>query len=380
MPVFFYTAPRGRLFPQGSPVSRPGAITNPSVYGTPSTGGVLQVLTISPDPGVLLNANSTLFNATGSYSDLTSRDDTENATWTFSGEAIITLNDTPGNKGRTQQTTWGQVNGGSVWVTASIGAVSDTAVARVVPNDSATLNNIKMPMSTAQWQALGLSPWGGMWGCQEGSGSDLVASGTDPFTLVTNNNAAAGRCFWQQPQASWARVGLNASGTGNNTGWLAPAGTGPSVQTTSQAWLGYMLFGGNIGAARFTFGVSSVTAPAQMFGLNNQVTGVPRLAVSGNFTGATSVHTDGRVHPVLLVLDLTNSRTKMYTDLDKVTGSFPATALYDGPKGFGTPTGTPTPTGTMFWMAYCTGALAESLSDNTKASLFLKTLGWTVAW
>jgi hypothetical protein len=236
-------------------------------------------------------------------------------------------------------------------------------------------------MSDAQWQALGLSPWGGMWGCQEGSGSDLVGSGSAPFTLTTNNSAASGRCFWRQPQANWARVGLNVSGAGNNTGWLAPAGTGPSVQNTSQAWLGYILFGANVGSARFLFGVAGPNAASvQMFGLNHQVSGTPRVVSSGTFVNATTNHNDGRVHPCLLVLDLTNSRVKMYTDLDKVTGSFPATAFYDGPKGFGTPTGTPTPTGTLFWAAYCTGALAESLSDNMRASLFLKTLGWNPPW
>lgn len=341
-----------------------------------ATDRILLSLLISPDPGVFSSQASFIqFTATGSYNDSTTQDDTTNATWTVSTTPFMTVG---ASNGQVTPTTWGQLNGGAAGVTASIGAVSDDVVARIVAYDSGSLR-VYMPQSDAQWQALGLSPWGGWWGCQEASGTDLVGSGSVPFTLTQTNDAVNARCLWQEhPRADWVRNGVSISGTGgNNTGWLAPAGTGPNIQNTSVAMLGYIFCGGNIGAARFHFGYSGPASNQQMWGVNLQVSGVPRIVSSGTFVGAVSNHVDGRFHPFLIVLDLTNGRSKMYTDLDKVTGSFPSTAYYDGTKGFGGGTGLSATTGTLVYAAYCTGSVAERLSLNGPASDFLKRLGWT---
>ena len=90
-----------------------------------------------------------------------------------------------------------------------------------------------------------------------------------------------------------------------------------------------------------------------------------------------------RAHPWLLVYDKTNSRVKLYNDLEAVTGTFNALTMVGATAsmGFG---GTPFPrapvSGVYLYGAFCTGTLAESFSDNTTASLFFKTLGWNPTW
>lgn len=365
----------------GPRVTTLGGLNLPTWGATGSLGikNLLSLL-ISPDPATYTTTVGVLqLTATGSYDDLSTQNDTENSDWTISTTEFWTLSNSPGTKGQLTVTTWGQINGGSAGVTASISTVSDDVVARVISFDSSSLR-VFLPQSDAQWVALGLSPWGGWWGCQEGSGSDLVGSGSVSFTLTANNAAQAARCMWRKPEANWTRVGVEVSGGGGTaTGFFANAGTGPNIQTTSVALLGYLRLTAPAGAAKFQFGYSGPASNFQMFGLNQQVSGVPRLAVSGNFVsinGGVS-HDDGRIHPVLLVRDVTNNRNKMYTDINFCTGSSPATALYDGFKGFGGGTGIVPCTGTMVYMAYCTGSVAEALSDNGKAAVFLKTLGWT---
>lgn len=336
-------------------------------------------LSISPDPGLKLFADLT-YAVTASYSDGSTQVDPVGILWSIpvaatemrfdGGVSPLSFRfDPPAIK----------IAGVGGWVTASFtgSPITDTAPVVLVANDSGS-NAIRMPQSDEQWQVLGLSPWGGWWGCQEGSGSDLVGSGSVPFTLTQKNGAVTARCQWAKPEVDWLRTSIHVSGGGgSNTGWSANAGTGPNIQTTSIAFLGYFLVA-DVPSNRHFFGW--VVGGNGMLTFTQLANGLPRFIASGStFDGAQTLG-DGRLHPILLIKDGTNSRTKFYTDLEKITGSWPSTAFYDGPKGFGGHGTTGAPSGSCVFMAYCTGSVAERFSDDGAASDLLKKLGWQPPW
>ncbi len=78
---------------------------------------------------------------------------------------------------------------------------------------------------------------------------------------------------------------------------------------------------------------------------------------------------------------------KLYTDLEKITGSFNALQVVTsvtasiGIGGFSAPAGLITPVSGVFnYYAFTTGTQAENLGDDGQASSFLKTMGWTIPW
>lgn len=312
--------------------------------------------------------------ATGTYSDAFTQDLTAQVTWTVSDTSIITIG---ANTGAITIAGAGLIYGGIVGVTATLApGTPGTSSLIVVPSDSGTVAP-RMPMLDAHWQALGLSPWGGWWGCQESSGY-LVGSGSAGFTLQAGGMSTL---TYRDAVAGWTRRGLTSqSGSVNGAGWSASASIGPNIQTTSTALLGYIKNKTVAGTINVFGWVRDGSVTTAQFCIQQKANGIPTVNVSGSATNFTTSHDDGRVHPFLLVLDRTNSRAKAYSDLDKVTGTFPATAFYDQTKGYGGVGGFASPSGTLVYMAYCTGSVAEALSDNGRASAFLKALGWSVGW
>jgi hypothetical protein len=164
----------------------------------------------------------------------------------------------------------------------------------------------------------------------------------------------------------------------------------PPVQfdpTGSFAVLAYAFISGSNSDVQI-MGVGSAAAggpPTQCVLNIRQNNYLPILYCAGaTVTGTTAFHHD-RVHPLLLVYDKTNSRVKAYTDLEKITGSFNALTIVNSltaSVGFGaTAAGALVgASGSYTYFAFTTGSQAEQLSDDGKASSFLKTMGWSIPW
>ena len=101
---------------------------------------------------------------------------------------------------------------------------------------------------------------------------------------------------------------------------------------------------------------------------------------SGTVTTGINSHVDGRAHPFLAVYDVTNSRAKLYTDLEAITGSFGVLNVSPALGMGALVSGQTAASASHLYFAVSTGSVAEALSDNGRASQFLKALGWTLTW
>lgn len=257
---------------------------------------------------------------------------------------------------------------------------------KTCPTDS---GSIKCPFLDMHYKELGLKSWTATWNMQ---GSQNTAQNcadrwemfdTDGWTIAGASTTA------RNDAAGWKRKAVVISQAVSARLASLCVGQLKWDPTGSMAIIGYI--SASVGSAanrQIISAVHGTTTAHQLqtfaLTLGNTNTTVPVLYCAGATTTGTQPIVDGRYHPLMIVYDKTNSRAKMYTDLEKVTGSFNALALINsvtGNLGFG---GrgvftNPPPMGVL-WGAFCTGTLAEEMSDDGKASDFLKRLGWTVSW
>lgn len=325
--------------------------------------------------------NTSQLTATGSYSDSTTQNITNTVTWTVSDTSIATVN---AANGLVTIQPAGQIWGGTIGVTATLApGTPGTASLIIVASDSGSVAP-RMPFEDSQWSALGLSPWGSYWGFQEGAGNP-VSSGSNSLTLT-----AVGVSVYSYSLPNWTRKFVNlAQSTTQRFSLLNSFGPPPNYDCTgSMAMLVYGMFAKpsatsvvmGTGNANLTTG-APVSVLAEIL-----TTGVPQVYCSGsNVAGIQSI-ADGRVHPVLLVYDKTNLRVKLYTDLEKVTGSVGGGLRLANSTtaslGIGNASVTTlnSASGSYGFFAFCTGSVAESFSDDGIASAFMKSLGWSLPW
>lgn len=236
---------------------------------------------------------------------------------------------------------------------------------------------IRCPTTPQCWQTLGLRPWAAAYNLQEVTGSSHsfdVWQGTSvggwtltPVLNVTYRNPVPGwlRRAINLPEIASARVVVGNNLIGSYTG--------------SAAFLGYSKIDLAAGANRSVFGGFNAALGSQ-FRVQYGVPGIPELNCSGTVTTGINSHLDGRAHPFLAVYDVTNSRAKLYTDVEAITGSFGVLNVLPTIGLGAIVSGQTAASASNLYFAVCTGSVAEALSDNGRASQFLKTLGWNVTW
>ena len=248
--------------------------------------------------------------------------------------------------------------------------------------------SIRLPFLTSHWRQLGLSPWTATWNLQEMKGNfnsfnqwGPIDTGWSLTTIVDSfGNQVSG---WNRAGSMVHTSGRRASVVTNYGPPLLFDPTGSFATLVYVAPLPTTL---NSQGVLSGMGPPSVNSPSSTCVSLVRNDGIPILYCAGaSATGAQNV-VDGNVHPVLLVQDVTNGRTKLYTDLESITGSFNALSIVTSvtaSMGFGGITNIASAfpcSGTYMYMSFCTGTLAESFSTDGVASAFLKSLGWTIPW
>ncbi len=321
--------------------------------------------------------------ATGTFSNGTTSDITNQVTWSVSDSTVTTIGSSTGLLS-TQPA--GKIWGGTVGVTATLApGTPGTASLLVIASDSSSVAP-RMPQFNSHWQALGISPWGSWWGFQEPSGSNFVGSGSAAFTLTANAGGGQGLRYQQQAALTndWTRTGVMFSGTVLQQ-IVAASGTGPNI-ATAVAMLGYMQLGpstpgirfmGSLGDANLsTFSVHDVTAVAGVGGL-----GQHSLFSFRYLTGPQSQRHADRIHPFLWVYNPTTKVVLCATDIAMTLSGGQTPITVDAPKGWGaSSSGHTAASATLVWGAMCTGSVAESYSTPTGAADLLYRLGWNVSW
>lgn len=231
-----------------------------------------------------------------------------------------------------------------------------------------------MPASAGEWsnfntaKGLATAVPGSLFLMQESSGDLQDSIGS----LVL---AKGGAPSYQQAVAGWSRKGVTLADASADD-FTMPAGTGPNPTTTSQVWLfitslpsapaGNRVLGGINGAA-------AGAAPCRVFVTS---TGLMRLQVMSVNADSTTSHVGG-VHIWIVRYDRANNAAVLYTDLEKIVGTYSA-LVQDGDKGVGRQT-SGNYNGTTLYGALWKGADAEAFTDaHTKA--LLQALGKTITW
>ena len=170
----------------------PGMVTITATLGAISastsvtvTNATIVSLSLSPSSLVLPTGGALRFHATGTFSDSSTQDLTNQVQWSSSNTAVATVDNTASNGGFTVAVSAGVSNVSAVF---TFGADSQTGNVSVTVS-TATLASLKITPSTAQ-----IAP---------GSGIELTATGT--FTDGTQENMNA-LTAWTSSDASVASV------------------------------------------------------------------------------------------------------------------------------------------------------------------------------
>lgn len=236
-----------------------------------------------------------------------------------------------------------------------------------VDRDATSL--IYVPSTVAQYSSLGLATPTEIHLCQEASG-DLTGEILSEV-LAANNSPA-----YQQSVSGWSRKGVRGNAVTANQRFQ---GVGPDPSATSVAVLAYV---GNMvppgdGAARgiIVFGTSTSD-----IGISNVSAGsnVFRYRSPADIEDSVGAYGTGG-HVILVVHDLVNSRSRFYTDQEKITPTFGA-ASSGTVYGIGGIGGGVFEAATVMYLARFEGAAAASLSTDATAKSFLEALNWTIPW
>src|SRR5574337_1178104 len=321
---------------------------------------------------------SQTFHVTASFSDGTVRDGTSMVTsWTTSDSTMVSL--TADGTGTVQ--TAGHIWGSTIGITGTAGAYTATGSILAIASDSSSFQ-VHMPQFDDHWRALGLSPWGSYWGMQEPSGSNDVSSGSLQMALTASAAGGLGIAYQQVPPG-WLRGGTSISGTGGTNGpsVTAPSGTGPSYSTQSVGWLGYIAMSRSTSLIPLFGGVHTVGASVVAFyTLNNSCVELLGNGANGmQLVGPLTHEVTDRVHPFLLVRNITSGDLWACTDVGIVMSGNTGPIATDGPKGLGRTNAT-APSASLVYMAMASGSIVENLCSVSASADFLSRLGWTVSW
>jgi len=243
------------------------------------------------------------------------------------------------------------------------------------PSDSGT---IRCPITPACWKGLGLLPWAASFNLQEVTGAVSSFDSWKGTNLNGWNMTPSLNMTYRNDQPGWLRRAVNFPDIASAR--LAVTNNLIGSYTGSVAFLGYCRIAAGAGTGRSLFGGWNAALGGQFRVQYSGLDGLPQVNCSGVVSTGINDHRDSRVHPFLAVYDVTNLRVKLYTDLEAITGSYGI--LNQTPAiGLGAIiAGQTCASASHTFFSVCTGSTAELLSDNGRASQFLKTLGWPLVW
>lgn len=204
--------------------------------------------------------------------------------------------------------------------------------------------------------------------CQEPNGNLADSIGSLALTPLISPAYA-------QAVTGWSRVGVKGDGSSSQQRFMSASGPNPS--TTSIARFAYVQFNGADATPRQIMGCGAVDDVSVSTYLSGGTTNKLRYRESANITDTGATNYTG-VHPVMLVSDVTNSRARLYTDVEKLSPTFGlganATNYSLGSLATGTFANVTIP-----YACGWQGANAETATDaNVKA--FFQALGYVISW
>lgn len=245
----------------------------------------------------------------------------------------------------------------------------ETTVVNLVTKDATS--GKRVPASSAEWTSLisyysrSYSAPNSLWLCQEASGNLADSIGGNTLTA----NASPG---YQQAVSGWDRDAVTfVVNTAGQRFTAVIAAFAPA--THSMMWLGYIALTDNPSTTR---SVLDVGAGATTLLVQHTATGLVRCNCAAVTTDSSGSYTGAGVIPLVMIYDRTNSTVKVYTDAEKITGTYSASVTGTN-QGIGAASGNSTGQATLYLAAWADSA--AELSDAT-LKLMLQDLGWTIAW
>jgi len=232
------------------------------------------------------------------------------------------------------------------------------------------------PVSAAEWatfiaaKSLTISTPNYLHLCQEASGNMTDTIGG--LTLTANGSPA-----YQQAVSGWTRTGVKGDGVTANQRFRSASAPNPS--TTSMALFAFVSLGTQTASVQSVMGVGAIADTTVSAYLNGApVVGRIRYRESANITDTgTGTDYQARVTPILLLIDHTGTRARLYTDVEKLSPTYGLPSAVTA-YCLGADSGTWTPS-TILYSCGWTGAAAEAITDAQAKALF-EGLGYTIPW
>ena len=227
-------------------------------------------------------------------------------------------------------------------------------------------SGIGVPADATEWAAVGVAAPISLWQCQEAA-SPLA----DSIGSVNLASAGLGHLY-QQAVSGWTRVAARSVDGTAGQRWINSVAA-PSPLTTSVMLLAYVdMPTTSPGLNRDVFGfVNNLNA-----GISSTSPGRVRVNCASVFVSGTAAP-QSAVRPVVFKYDRTNSAVVVYTDQEKIVGTYNATVTGGAQVYLGSVL-TPAADASYLYAAEWSGADAE-ISDAAVKTM-LETLGWTIPW
>lgn len=225
-------------------------------------------------------------------------------------------------------------------------------------------SGIVAPTTSAEFTALGETAFDHTFGCQDASGNLAATLGTPALA-----SQGAGAALYQQPVAGWSRKSVGSTADGDVRSWRYVTLEGPNPTLGSVLWAGYLQFLALPAANRMVL-AGAGSSPNLL--VNLLTTGALRLSVNSVAAEGAYNYVDGAVHPLVIQYDKTNSLARLFTDKERITGTY-SSLVGDSNKGVGHVVGAATALYRALWLGADGGASAER-----DVKLFLQRCGWAV--
>lgn len=204
--------------------------------------------------------------------------------------------------------------------------------------------------------------------CQEAAGN--LADSIGAATLTALNSP-----LYAQAVTGWSRVGVKGNQTSQQRFMYA---SGPNPSTTSIARFCFFQCGTVDATPRQIMGCGAVDDVSVSVYLSSSKARL-RYRESANITDAAAANDYSlAVHPLLLLSDVTNSRARLYTDLEKLSPTFGLGANATNYSLGSLATGTFSAT-TIIYECGWQGANAETCTD-ASVKAFFQALGYSIPW
>lgn len=217
-----------------------------------------------------------------------------------------------------------------------------------VPSDGP--NGWLLPRTNIEFTALGMPAPTAIWLCQDASGNASDVNGG--LALV-----AGGTPLYPATVAGWNRRGLSAD-EGTADRFSVGTGVGPNPSTTSSFWLFYFLVPPAPAANGRLIAIADGATPMVVV---HTTTDRMRITIAANSADGTVSPQGSRA--VAIMQNLAASTARLYTDQEKITGTFNGT-IPDVNKGlFGLATADDA---TAVWGCMWQGSAAELTDAQAK--------------